>query len=303
MPWIRLDDAFGDHPKIAEAGPLAAWLHTKALIYCGRHLTDGRIPRSIVASLVDWSEVYVSTGGNDFAGSIDHPDNLLLAASLVAIGLWHELGAAYEIHDYLEYQPSRLNVLAEREKTKARVQRFRIRNRVTNATRNGHVTLPPIPSRSHPDPKTEQKKPEETISADAGAPPECEFAEGTFASRVEEQRAAVAKDSTNPGAPSERFDFEAVYAKYPRKEGRKQGLQRFKAQITTRLKYDALVRAVGNYASATADSDPKYIKQFSSFMNCWEDYVDGAVPRNGVRQFRNVQQPRAHVAETHEEDL
>ena len=165
MPWVRLDDSFADHPKIAEAGPLAAWLHTKALIYCGRHLTDGRIPKAVVVSLVDWTSVLMGNGVTNA-----HPDNLTLAAALVSVGLWHEDGAAFQIHDYLQYQPSRAEVLAEREKTKARVQRFRARNVVTstvtngvsNADGNAVVTLPP--SRSHPDQKKQKKEKPATVA-------------------------------------------------------------------------------------------------------------------------------------------
>lgn len=162
MPWIRLDDGFADHPKIAQVGPIAAWLHVKALVYCGRYLTDGKIPRAIVASLVDWrtSGVFVDRGGNDFTGTIDHPDNLDLAAQLVEAGVWHETKTGYEIHDYLSYQPSKAKVTSEREATRERVNKFRGKkpgngscNGVTNAVgnvnsngvNNAPVTPLPIP--------------------------------------------------------------------------------------------------------------------------------------------------------------
>lgn len=80
------------------------------------------------------------------------------------------------------------------------------------------------------------------------------------------------------------FDFEAVYAAYPRKEGRKKGLQRCKAQITTRSKYDALVKAVANYAASVAGKDPEYVKHFDTFMNCWEDFVQYRPPVRPAQQ-------------------
>ena len=86
---------------------------------------------------------------------------------------------------------------------------------------------------------------------------------------------AEAEEKPSPAAPREGFDFDALYAKYPRKEGRKKGLQRFKSQITTRLKYDALTRAVENYAATI--TDPTYAKHFDTFMGCWEDYVDAGL--------------------------
>ena len=127
MAWIRLDDQFADHPKIADAGPLASWLHVKALVHCGRYLTDGKLSRAVVASLVNWAGVFVDAGGGDLAGSCAMPDNLKLADHLCDCGIWeHAKGGGYEIHDYLEHQPSKAQVLAERERTRNRV--FRSRN-------------------------------------------------------------------------------------------------------------------------------------------------------------------------------
>jgi hypothetical protein len=93
--------------------------------------------------------------------------------------------------------------------------------------------------------------------------------------------------SDSEGESAERgFDFESVYALYPRKEGRKKGLQRCRSQITTRLKYDALARAVKNYSAKVKaeHTEPQYVKQFDTFMGCWEDFVDyqPQLPVNGT---------------------
>jgi hypothetical protein len=102
------------------------------------------------------------------------------------------------------------------------------------------------------------------------------------------------------------FDFEAVYAEYPRKLGRKKGLQRCKSQITSREKYDALVRAVRNYRAIKAGSDEQYVMHFSTFMGCWEDYVEakpGAVkherapPLPFVAKKRDAEAPPPDVLE------
>lgn len=71
------------------------------------------------------------------------------------------------------------------------------------------------------------------------------------------------------------FDFEGLYASYPRKEGKKKGLQRCRSQITSLAKWEALKRAVNNYRARVERerTEPKFIKQFDTFMNCWEDYL------------------------------
>jgi hypothetical protein len=78
-----------------------------------------------------------------------------------------------------------------------------------------------------------------------------------------------------PPAAQEVFDFEAVYALYPRKEGRKKGLARCRSSVKSRSKYDALLRAVKNYAATV--TDVSYAKHFDTFMGCWEDYVDAGL--------------------------
>jgi hypothetical protein len=89
MAWVRLDDKFPDHAKVAQAGPLASWLYVCGLAYCNRMLTDGFIPSGIIRRLAD----------------VDDADDL--ATRLVDARLWMPTDGGYRVHDYLEYQPSR----------------------------------------------------------------------------------------------------------------------------------------------------------------------------------------------------
>lgn len=102
MPWIRLDDQFPDHPKVVEAGPLASWLYVCGIGYCNRLLTDGFIPSGQVRKLAD-----VDNAGD-------------LVKCLVAVGLWDEAEGGYQVHDFLDYQPSAEQVKAERSMNKVR---------------------------------------------------------------------------------------------------------------------------------------------------------------------------------------
>jgi hypothetical protein len=112
MAWVKLDDGFADHPKVAQAGPLAGWLYVKALVYCGRYLTDGFIPRAVALGLVDWDTWGVQT---------DKPVlNAKLARALVELGLWEEEAGGYRVHDYLDCNPSADEVRARREQLLAK---------------------------------------------------------------------------------------------------------------------------------------------------------------------------------------
>lgn len=133
MAWVRLDDGFPEHPKVARAGDLAAWLYVCGLTYANRQATDGFIPASIVPRL---------TG-------LKNP--LVLAKRLVEVDLWERADDdGYRIHDYLDYQPSSDRVRRERNANAARQDAWRQRRNgvtpsVSNAVINEGITGAPYP--------------------------------------------------------------------------------------------------------------------------------------------------------------
>ena len=152
MAWVRLDEDFAQHPKVLRAGPLAMAMQVAALCYCNRNLTDGFIPRGAARTLLDWQIVdkngtvhelaYTSgTVGNDVTS--DWVIELLVDAEL-----WDEQPNGYQIHDYLDYQPSKSSVTKQREGTKARVRKWRenkqeIKKQEGNGVTNGSETPAP----------------------------------------------------------------------------------------------------------------------------------------------------------------
>lgn len=63
---------------------------------------------------------------------------------------------------------------------------------------------------------------------------------------------------------------------YPRKEGKSLGLRRLGKKIKTEKQLEAFTKAVCNYAAHVRkqQTETKYIKHFSTFSNCYEDYID-----------------------------
>lgn len=112
MSWARFDDQFNAHPKVLEAGPLAVTLHMHAIIYCAQYLTDGVVKRRALNRIVNWDD-----DADDF-GETGPPNNRELAKRLVHAGLWDEApdGDGWVVHDYLDFNPSREDVLAGRKK-------------------------------------------------------------------------------------------------------------------------------------------------------------------------------------------
>lgn len=72
------------------------------------------------------------------------------------------------------------------------------------------------------------------------------------------------------------FDFDALYKKYPRKEGKQKGLLTCKAQIKTQEDYENLSKAIDRYCAhlKKSASEPRFIKHFSTFMASWRDWLE-----------------------------
>jgi len=135
MTWVRIDDQFTDHPKLASVGPVAGWVYVSGLCYAARYLTDGFVPETIALR---------------FAGS--SPE---LLENLVKCSLWDRVNGGYQIHDFLDYNPPASKVKAEREAAKERMKANRppknsgspeVRQKFSRTSHE--VQAPPSPSPS-----------------------------------------------------------------------------------------------------------------------------------------------------------
>ncbi len=140
MPWTRLDDGFFANPKIVALGNVAFRLYVSALNWSVAHLTDGRIPAHIDAIVLP----------------LERPRTRAAATNeLVDSGLWTLNGVGFVIHDFDDYQESKEQVEARRERWAERKRETRKGSprRTPPETPNGSPRPPR--ARSHPIPKEE----------------------------------------------------------------------------------------------------------------------------------------------------
>lgn len=112
MSWLKVDDQFTDHPKVLALGKdrfagIGLWVIGSC--YAARFLTDGYIPATALPS-----------------------GTRRLAHRLVDVGLWDHAPDGYRIHDYLDYQPNRVDALAVKQ---ARAEAGRIGGKRSGDTR------------------------------------------------------------------------------------------------------------------------------------------------------------------------
>src|SRR5262245_57987804 len=96
--WVKLDDNFLHHRKILVAGQLlgrngitrAVLTYIEGLCYAARYLTDGFLPLYFVQHIK-----------ND-----RHPLEVAKIFIRDDVLLWHTAEGGFQIHDYLDYNPS-----------------------------------------------------------------------------------------------------------------------------------------------------------------------------------------------------
>lgn len=93
MVWFRLDDSFYLHPKVMDAGNAAVGCFIRCCCWSAQQLTDGHIPV-------------------EMADRLGTPAQL---RKVTAARLWVEVDGEYVVPDWLEYNPSALEVKTQRE--------------------------------------------------------------------------------------------------------------------------------------------------------------------------------------------
>lgn len=90
-----------------------------------------------------------------------------------------------------------------------------------------------------------------------------------------------------------KFDFDALYQKYPKKLGKKRGLDICSRQIKNRDDYELLKIAIENYKKhcEANETEFRFIKQFDTFMGSWRDWLDSDVGQ--VVGIKNSKDPFA----------
>lgn len=115
MAWLRIDDGFASHPKLAQLTDREFRVWMRLLCYCGRH----RDPT------VDEATIREVNGLNKRAIS-----------RFTSLSLLDPVDESWEVHDWLTYQPKDATNAARQAKWRSRVTALR------NAERNGEVTEP-----------------------------------------------------------------------------------------------------------------------------------------------------------------
>lgn len=127
--------------------------------------------------------------------------------------------------------------------------------------------------------RTEQERKHEHMSAAGKKGMESRWGKSSYKpvitkllqSESESDRKKINKESLSS------FDFEKVYAEYPRHEGKTKGVEKLKQTIKTQEEYEKLLRGIKAFSEKCKreGTDAKYIPHFATFVNQrrWEEYA------------------------------
>ena len=143
MSWFKLDDRIFDNPKIAALSDRAKVAFLESGTYCARELTDGFVPLNKAKAIAGTAR----------------------ALKELVPGLWEPVAGGYRIHDYLDYNPTRAQVLATKQ-TRSEAGSKGAANRwqgakQTDGTGDGKPDAPLPVTPSIPDPESHFPKPDD----------------------------------------------------------------------------------------------------------------------------------------------
>jgi len=104
--WVKLTDDWYEHRKFQGVSDAAELLYIRCLTWAARNMTDGFVPNRTIVRFVPEGLATAPRRGR--RGNSPRTE-------LVKVGLWQRAEGGIAIHDFTDYQPTRAQILAERQ--------------------------------------------------------------------------------------------------------------------------------------------------------------------------------------------
>lgn len=87
-------------------------------------------------------------------------------------------------------------------------------------------------------------------------------------------------------------EFEILWFKYPRRDGRKEAYKHFRASVTNQAQLAAITKALQNYIQhlSISKTDAKYIKKGSTWFNNWNDWENYEEPVSEINVKEQIRE-------------
>jgi len=78
-------------------------------------------------------------------------------------------------------------------------------------------------------------------------------------------------------------DFEKIWSKYPKRDGKKNAFNHYRATVKTEQNKLDIEKALNNYIEHTRETPIQYIKNGSTWFNNWKDWVDWVPNKSRIK--------------------
>lgn len=100
------------------------------------------------------------------------------------------------------------------------------------------------------------------------------------------QQMSASSSNTKLNNNQNSFDLEFLYSLYPRKIGKKKGIEKLKTVIKSQEIYNKVKQAITEYRNYCTNQkiEATFIQHFSTFINNWEDWLDPQTGKCDIKQ-------------------
>lgn len=119
---------------------------------------------------------------------------------------------------------------------------------------------------------------------------------------IKDKRLKIKDKRLNKKETDSLFEKEilVVYEAFPKKVGKSKGLKILRRDVQDQEALTSLQKAIKNYANYVSDSDPKFIKHFSTWASEWRDWVDFEPEEKPKQKTQKIDQDVLEVARRNE---
>ena len=109
--WARIDDHFYLNPKNTQIDRDEQDLFLVGNTYCNLELTDGYIPAGKLLTLMEWAKIPCPPRAKQNRSKAE-----AIASRLVQHGYWEAAAGGYRVHDFLDWNRSKEQIVGVRDR-------------------------------------------------------------------------------------------------------------------------------------------------------------------------------------------
>lgn len=99
-----------------------------------------------------------------------------------------------------------------------------------------------------------------------------------------------------------KYPFDELWSRYPRKEGRKAALKHFIATVTNDKQWSDINKALDNYIKRCEHTEPQFIKMGATWFNDWECWIEPTEAMMFVDRSQKEHDIEQHLSRLREEE-